>query len=145
MKHSTLVSCTYNDETMEATVTKGTKWGTFTCSSRPSAVDKDIAMEYFGYELAEMKCGIESLKVRAQTMRERFEGARHLYDVMYMSGLDEDTEHRMYRQVVIAERLAEEAAEDYKNAKDLYKEYSNIMVDAIRNNRKRQERLHMEQ
>ncbi len=131
--HNKITDSWYSPSTGEAVVVKGNKWGTFICSVHPCESDFDIANRWDGWKFADAKCDIATAKVRAQAMRERFNGARHMYDAMYMSGkLPDDVERAMYRQVVVAEEQYEEANERYKRLKSQYSKYTDLNLSTRR-------------
>ena len=62
-----------------STVTKETKYGTYTCSVKVHDSDKDIANTYDGCYFAEMKCDIKAYHEKAARMKERAIGIELAY------------------------------------------------------------------
>lgn len=135
-----VLSATY--ENGVSTVTKVTKYGTFTGSSKLQEEDRDIVSAILGGTFAEMKCDIQAYHQRARIMRERANGVRHAYNVVYeacymSAGDDEplaldDTLFRLARQADIADAIAEEAMDDYKDIRDSYPELVARILDQKR-------------
>lgn len=142
MGRGTIIDVYYDEENGITEMTKGTKWGVFTKSVQVNEIDADIANYWDGCAFAEAKCDIASQQAKTNAMRERFNGARHLYDVVYQSGCcDPETERRMYRQVVAAEEAYEDAKFHLDTMREAYKFYTDKVLDERRRLRKRAEDL----
>ena len=103
------------------TVTKQTKYGTFTCSVKVHEEDRDIANLYDGCYFAEMKCDIEAYRVKAQRMKERAISASHIYHVMTSScDISDPCMIKLWNQVCVAWNLYEEANSTYEILRDSY-------------------------
>lgn len=103
-------------------VTKSTKYGTFTKSVKVHPQDQDIANKYDGWYFAEMKCDIAAYKQRAKYLQERAKGIKHAYNVLqnaYKNSESPELE-ALYRQVVVAQNLADTARETYEILKSSY-------------------------
>ena len=138
MGRGSIVDVNYDEYTGMTVMTKGTKWGVFTRSVQVSEADQDIANYWDGCRFAEAKCDIASQQAKVNAMRERFNGARHLYDVVFQSGCDPDTEHKMYRQVVVAEREYENAKYHLETMRGAYKFYTDRILENRRGIRAKQ-------
>lgn len=124
----TILYAEYDEGTGVSTVTKQTKYGTFTRSVRVHPQDEDIANQYDGCYFAELKCDIAAYKERAKYMRERAKGVTHAFNVLSYADAQanpylDDMAPEWYllaNQADIAWRNAEQAYETYKILKDSY-------------------------
>lgn len=129
----TILYAEYDEGTGVSTVTKATKYGTFTRSVRVHPDDKDIANQYDGCLFAEMKCDIAAYQERAKFMRERAKGMTHMYNVLYSASKSRGTEEGIpafaliygdiARQIIIANKFAEDAFETVRILKEAYKAF----------------------
>lgn len=114
----------YNAITGISTVTKETKYGTFTRSVKVHKDDLDIANRFDGCYFAEMKCDIAAYKEKAKVMRQRALGVQHLYNVLENSGIYNDLYNEdddfIYTQVDEAWQIAKAAKETYEILRDTY-------------------------
>lgn len=93
-------------------VTKGTRHGTFTCSSWLCKEDEKYKNSILGFQIAEIKCDIESNKVKLHKLRERMLQTEHLLNVAKMSSSNESVVDFLTRQFQVAKR-------EYDNQKNL--------------------------
>ena len=119
----------YDKDTGVSTVTKQTKYGTFTKNVKVHPDDFDIANQYDGCHFAELKCDIAAYRERAKMMREREKGIVHAYKVAIQADiqsgflpleLSENTYWVIARQAEVAKHNADQAYETYKILKDSY-------------------------
>lgn len=124
----TILYAEYDEGTGVSTVTKQTKYGTFTRSVRVHPQDEDIANQYDGCYFAELKCDIAAYRERAKFMRERAKGITHAFNVLshadaqanpYMDEMASEW-YLLAHQADIAWCNAEQAYETYKILKDSY-------------------------
>ena len=139
----------YDKDTGISTVTKHTKYGTFTKSVRVHSDDFDIANPYDGCHFAELKCDIAAYKERAKMMRERAKGIVHAYNVAVQADLQagflsqesiENSYWLIARQADIAQHNADQAYETYKILKDSYTALVDTTLRQRREIRKRIEK-----
>ena len=120
MKGSILYT-NFDNETNISTVTKQTKYGTFTCSVKVHSDDFDIMNEYDGYHFAEMKCDIAAYREKAQYMKQRAIGIEHAYNVLFDSCNENDpVMEKLWRQVNVAYWNYESALHTYQILKESY-------------------------
>lgn len=137
----TILYAEYDEGTGVSTVTKQTKYGTFTRTARVHPDDIDIANRYDGCYFAEMKCDIAAYQERAKFMRERYKGALHVLNVIAhadeQSGIGfwpDDIE----RQVCVMYDNMKQAYETYHILKDSY--YA-LVENTLRQRREMRERI----
>lgn len=146
----TILYAEYDEGTGVSTVTKQTKYGTFTRSVRVHESDQDIANQYDGCFFAEMKCDIAAYKERAKIFKARADGIWHAYHVIVFAEMQRvknsleksDQEVKtgflapmlwnLDRQAQIADRDADNAYETYTILKD---SYSAFVETSLRNRR----------
>lgn len=124
----TILYAEYDKGTGVSTVTKATKYGTFTRSVRVHPDDKDVANQYDGCLFAEMKCDIAAYQERAKFMRERAKGMDHMYNVLYATSKNRKEDMSefallyadMVRQIIVAHKFAEDAFETVRILKEAY-------------------------
>lgn len=106
-------------------VTKQTKYGTFHGKVTCTPEDYDIETDIDGYIFAEIKCDIQSFKVKANYLKQRELGVRHAYNVLLKSGLDENdkTMKKLARQLKIAEREATIAEGTFREVRDHFVDF----------------------
>lgn len=121
-----------------STVTKQTKYGTYTCSVKIYEDDQDIANIYDGCYFAEMKCDIKAYHEKAIRMKERAIGAEHAYNVL-LDSCDPDDEimSKLERQVIVAWQQYYNALETYKILKDSYHPFIETTLKSRREFRKK--------
>lgn len=126
----TILYAKYDKDTGVSTVTKATKYGTFTRSVKVHPQDKDIANKYDGCLFAEMKCDIAAYQEKAKMLKERAKGIQHVFNVLSYADAQRadfklnDMKQEWYdlaHQVDIAFKLAEDAFETYSLLRDSYK------------------------
>lgn len=110
-------------------VTKGTRHGTFTCSAWVCEEDEPYKNNFFGFHIAEIKCDIESNKVKLRKLYERMLQTKHLLDVAEMSaheGNSSDTAiiEFLTRQLEVTEK-------EYNNQKDFVRYFENFLQDYV--------------
>lgn len=137
----TILYAKYDENTGVSTVTKATKYGTFTRSVRVHSDDQDIANQYDGCLFAEMKCDIAAHQEKAKFMRERAKGMDHMYNVLRnaaktrketMSFDAAAVYDDMFYQIFVAYRLAENAQETCQTLKEAYKAFVNNTIQTRR-------------
>ena len=139
----TILYAKYDEGTGVSTVTKQTKYGTFTRSVRVHPQDEDIANQYDGCYFAELKCDIAAYKERAKFMQERAKGILHAYNVLsradLQAGIDsEEIWDLVKRQADIAKNIADQTYETYKILKD---SYGALIEATLRQRRKMREHI----
>ena len=126
----TILYAKYDEETGVSTVTKATKYGTFTRSVRVHSDDVDVANQYDGCLFAELKCDIAAYQERAKFMRERAKGITHAYKVLSFADAQsanfvfDDMKEEWYalaHQADIAWKNAEEAQDICRTLQEAYK------------------------
>lgn len=121
-----------------STVTKQTKYGTYTCSVKIHETDQDIANQYDGCYFAEMKCDIKAYHEKAIRMKERAKGIDHAYNVLLDScDPDDPIMIKLERQGVIAWKQYYSALETYKILKDSYYPFVETTLKSRREFRKK--------
>lgn len=121
-----------------STVTKQTKYGTYTRSVKVHESDEDIANAYDGCYFAEMKCDIQAYHEKALRMKERAKGIEHAYNVMLDScDPDDPCMIKLERQVNVAWKQYYSALETYKILKDSYYPLIETSLKSRREFRKR--------
>ena len=148
----TILYAEYDEGTGVSTVTKQTKYGTFTRSVRVHPQDEDIANQYDGCYFAELKCDIAAYQERAKFMRERAKGITHAFNVLSYADAQsnpfmEEMAPEWYllaNQADIAWRNAEQAYDTYKILKDSYDALIETTLRQRREMRNRIERKHQD-
>lgn len=137
-----LILCAEFDENNNiSTITKQTKYGTFTCSVKVHPDDLDIMNEYDGFHFAEMKCDIAAYQVKAQYMKQRAIGIEHAYNVLFDSCSEDDpVMEKLWRQVNVAWWNYESALHTYQILKESYPVLVQNILTQRRQIRKRIER-----
>lgn len=121
-----------------STVTKQTKYGTYTSSVKIHEDDNDIANAYDGCYFAEMKCDIKAYHEKAMRMKERARGIEHAYNVL-LDSCDPDDPHmiKLERQVIVAWQQYNNALETYKILKESYYPFIETTLKSRREFRKK--------
>lgn len=121
-----------------STVTKQTKYGTYTCSVKIHEEDQDVANIYDGCYFAEMKCDIKAYHEKAMRMKERALGIEHAYNVL-LNSCDPDDFYmiKLERQMNVAWQQYHSALETYKILKDSYYPFIETTLKSRREFRKR--------
>lgn len=128
-----------------STVTKQTKYGTFTCSVKVHESDQDIANVYDGCYFAEMKCDIKAYHEKALRMKERAISASHIYDIMATSFESSDPcMIKLWKQVENAWARYEQAQDTYQILKDSYSAFIETVLKRRREIRSRINARHNE-
>lgn len=147
----TILYADYNKETGVSTVTKATKYGTFTRSVKVHTEDQDIANQYDGCLFAEMKCDIAAYQEKAKFMRERAKGITHAFKVLSFADaqsmnfkLDDmkDEWYALAHQADIAWKNAEDCQETYEILRDSFKAFIATTLRTRREMRDRIKRKH---
>ena len=120
-------------------VRKETKYGTFSNSCYILEQDEDIENSFDGCRLAEKKCDIQAYQEKAKWMRERYNGARILYDNL-LQKWDQDNPVMIDigRQVNYLKNEWDKSKEFVNRLKDYYPMYVNQLETERRNMRKKQ-------
>lgn len=134
----------YDPTTGMSVITKATKYGEFTATTKVSEEDKDVANRWDGQRFAEYKCDLKALKRKADIMYIRYEGVQNAYNNMYetlynLADRSLDAEYMMYlmeRQADHAYRQYEDAQNKYKAMCDNYKVYCDSVLQERRELRK---------
>lgn len=120
-------------------VKKETKYGTFSNNCFILEQDEDIENSFDGYRLAEKKCDIQAYKEKAKWMRERYNGARILYDNL-LQKWDQDNPVMIDigRQVEYFKNEWNKSRDYVDRLKDYYPIYVDKLATERRNLRKKQ-------
>jgi hypothetical protein len=102
-------------------VTKESKYGTYTGIVSPCEEDLEVLSDLLGYRLAEMKCDIKIQHRKAMNMKERYIGAKTMYNVLKEQILDKDL---LERRVEVLEKEYKQEYQKYKNMKERYHTYA---------------------
>ena len=105
-------------------VQKETKYGTFESTVSLLDIDKDIENSFDGCRMAEKKCDLQAYRERAKWMRERYNGARIMYDNLRQYWQEDNLVLQdMRRQLDYLKREWYEARETADRMKDYYPHY----------------------
>ena len=139
-----IIAASYDPATGISTVTKATKYGEFTASTKVADDDKDVANRWDGPRFAEFKCDLKAMKRKANILYQRYEGVQNaynnLYDTMAAAARgDINVDYIMYlfsRQADHAYHQYEEAQEAYDRMCDYYDYYCSSTLEARKEVRK---------
>ena len=124
-----------------STVTKQTKYGTYTNSVKVHEEDTDIANIYDGCYFAEMKCDIQAYHEKAIRMKERALGIEHAYNVLAEScDPNDSTIIKLQRQIIVAWQQYYSALETYRILKESYYPFIETTLKSRREFRKKIDR-----
>ena len=126
-----IIAASYDPATGISTVTKATKYGEFTASTKVADDDKDVANRWDGQRFAEYKCDLQALKKKVSIMAARYDGIQNAYNNLYDSlanaaRYDINVDYIMYqlsRQADHAYRQYEEAYNKYQFMTNNYNHY----------------------
>ncbi len=90
----------YDGEEGFSSVTKHTKYGTFTAEAYCHPEDRDIQNEWDGCRFAEAKCDITALHEKIKMMRQRLVGMDQLIDLLDRPEVVNQIEYNLYKDVV---------------------------------------------
>lgn len=118
-------------------VIKQSKYGTFTGEAYCYEEDEDIQNKWDGCRLAEYKCDLQQLKVKAKEYQARVRGMEIAYKNLAQS-IDESNivMQKLSKQIAIAKRDADNLKTKYKYLKDNYSNYAEKILKERRSFRK---------
>ena len=90
----------YDGEEGFSSLTKHTKYGTFTAEAYCHPEDKDIQNEWDGCRFAEFKCDIQALHEKIKMMKQRLIGMDQLIDLLDRPQVAEEITYNLYKDLV---------------------------------------------
>lgn len=138
----------FNDQTGYGFLKIHNKYGTFQASTQAAPEDMEIANMWNAMAFCEMKCLIQTYKVKARILRERAYGIHTAYKNLELAHNDNELMPLLYRQYKIAlwdyfkmKDKIEKLENNYKNYTDIFLNTRRKFLKQIDEYKKRQSEL----
>lgn len=122
----------YDGEEGFSSVTKHTKYGTFTAETYCHPEDRDIQNEWDGCRFAEAKCDIEALREKIKMMRQRLVGMDQILDILDREQNAEKIYSSLYKDVLDLRNSVygqiEVDIERYETLKNNYNKFADTVL-----------------